>query len=152
MSSYQQIRIYLSYDKSLRVKFLSPEGRMTCSSCVNGFEWGKSVFHKQWWRMYIHPLKCMVFCRKNGPPEVTLPLVNLKCFWLNLNLSRDLLISLGILSQNNHPFRFCVSRQCYANILMRLDQLVLRTRSSLHYMDMIWFGFGLADLIPWTKS
>lgn len=94
----------------------------------------------------------MVFCRKDCPPGVTLPLVILNYFWLNLNLSRSLLISLCILSQSKHPFRFCVSRLCYANILMRLDQLVLRTTPSLHYMDLVGFCFGLADLIPQTKS
>lgn len=118
----------------------------------HGFEWGKNVFQKQWWRIYIHPLKHMVFCRKNCPQGVTLPLVILNYFWLNLNVSRSLLISLCMLSQSHHPFRFCVSRLCCANLLMRLDQMVLRTRRSLRYMDLVGFCFGLVDLIPQIKS
>lgn len=84
---------------------------MTCSSHVNNMDLsGEKKFSTSSSVGYTSTLSNTgVFCRKKCPPVVILPLVNLKYeFWLNLNLSKDLLISLGILSQNNHPFRLCL--------------------------------------------
>lgn len=130
---------------------------------------GKNIFYKQWWRIYIHPLKHVIFCRKKGPPGVTLPLVNLKYFWLNLNLSRDLLINLGILSQNNYQKEPPFQVLCEQVVLCKhSDQTgppgvedqtfstlhgtgwVLLWTGWSHPTDWRWFVFGVHCMYPKT--